>query len=104
MQLYQDIHLNFSNLKVQNLNGRYIANSHILPILNRLPNGFSYEIAGRSERDQPIFAIKAGNGPIKILIWSQMHGNESTCTKALFDFIFNLENLGISSSSFGSRS
>ena len=26
-----------------------------------------------------------------------MHGNESTCTKALFDFIFNLENLGISS-------
>ena len=97
MQLYQDIHLNFSNLKVQNLNGRYIANSHILPILNRLPNGFSYEIAGRSERDQPIFAIKAGNGPIKILIWSQMHGNESTCTKALFDFIFNLENLGISS-------
>ena len=96
MQLYKNIHSNFSDLKVQDLNGRYITNAHILPILNKLPNGFSYEIAGHSERDQPIFAIKAGNGPSKILIWSQMHGNESTSTKALFDFIFNIEYLGIS--------
>ena len=97
MELYQNIHSNFSDRKVQDLNGRYITNVHILPILNRLPNGFSYEIAGYSERDQPIFAVKAGNGPSKILIWSQMHGNESTSTKALFDFIFNIEYLGISS-------
>ena len=97
MEPYQNIHSNFSDRKVQDLNGRYITNSHILPILNRLPNGFSYEIAGHSERDQPIFAVKAGNGPSKILIWSQMHGNESTSTKALFDFIFNIEYLGISS-------
>ena len=97
MELYQNIHSNFSDRKVQDLNGRYITNAHILPILNRLPKGFSYEIAGHSERDQPIFAVKAGNGPSKILIWSQMHGNESTSTKALFDFIFNIEYLGISS-------
>ena len=97
MELYQNIHSNFSDRKVKDLNGRYITNAHILPILNRLPNGFSYEIAGHSELDQPIFAVKAGNGPSKILIWSQMHGNESTSTKALFDFIFNIEYLGISS-------
>ena len=97
MELYQNIHSNFSDRKVQDLNGRYITNAHILPILNRLPKGFSYEIAGHSERDQPIFAVKAGKGPSKILIWSQMHGNESTSTKALFDFIFNIEYLGISS-------
>ena len=97
MELYQNIHSNFSDRKVQDLNGRYITNAHILPILNRLPKGFSYEIAGHSERNQPIFAVKAGNGPSKILIWSQMHGNESTSTKALFDFIFNVEHLGISS-------
>ena len=97
MQLYQDIHSNFSDLKVQDLNGRYITNAHILPILSKLPNGFSYEIVGHSESDQPIFAVKAGSGPHKILIWSQMHGNESTSTKALFDFVFNIEYLGISS-------
>ena len=97
MQLYQNIDSNFSNLKVKDLNGRYVTNVHILPILNRLPNGFSYEIAGYSKRNQPIFVVKAGNGSIKILIWSQMHGNESTSTKALFDFVFNLEYLGISS-------
>ena len=97
MQLYQNIDSNFSNLKVKDLNGRYVTNVHILPILNRLPNGFSYEIAGYSKRNQPIFVVKAGNGSTKILIWSQMHGNESTSTKALFDFVFNLEYLGISS-------
>ena len=97
MELYQNIHSNFSDRKVQDLNGRYITNAHILPILNRLPKSIIYEIAGYSERDQPIFAVKAGNGPSKILIWSQMHGNESTSTKALFDFIFNIEYLGISS-------
>lgn len=96
MELYQNIHSNFSDRKVQDLNGRYISNAHILPILNSLPSGFSYEIAGHSERNQPIFVVKAGNGPSKILIWSQMHGNESTSTKALFDFIFNIEYLGIS--------
>ena len=95
MQLYQNIDSNFSNLKVQDLNGRYVTNAHILPILNRLPNGFSYEIAGHSKRNQPIFAVKAGNGSTKILIWSQMHGNESTSTKALFDFVINLKYLGI---------
>lgn len=98
MQLYQNINSIFSELRVQDLNGRYVTNAHILPILNRLPNGFSYEIAGHSERNQPIYALKAGNGSTKILIWSQMHGNESTSTKALFDFVFNIEYLGISPS------
>ena len=28
-----------------------------------------------------------GNGPKKILIWTQMHGNESTGTKAVIDLI-----------------
>ena len=36
---------------------------------------------------KPIYQINIGSGPIKILMWSQMHGNESTTTKALFDFI-----------------
>ena len=98
MHLYQNINSIFSDLRVQDLNGRYVSNAHILPILNRLPNGFSYEIAGHSKRNQPIYALKAGNGSTKILIWSQMHGNESTSTKALFDFVFNIEYLGISPS------
>src|SRR5690606_8390446 len=31
--------------------------------------------------------LTSGHGPIKILMWSQMHGNESTTTKAVCDLI-----------------
>ena len=34
-----------------------------------------------------IQSVRIGNGPIRILMWSQMHGNESTTTKALLDLI-----------------
>ena len=41
---------------------------------------------GCSELGKNIPVIKIGYGSKNILIWSQMHGNESTTTKALFDF------------------
>ena len=36
---------------------------------------------------QPIYKISVGNGSKRILIWSQMHGNESTGTRAMLDII-----------------
>lgn len=36
-------------------------------------------------RDVPV--VEWGNGPIKILLWSQMHGNEPTATMALIDLL-----------------
>lgn len=42
---------------------------------------------GKSVKDRSIYGIKLGTGKIKILIWSQMHGNESSTTRALFKFI-----------------
>ncbi|MFM1912903.1 MAG: hypothetical protein RIR51_741 [Bacteroidota bacterium] len=50
---------------------------------------------GRSEEGRAIYEIRIGKGPIKICMWSQMHGNEATATMALAD-IFNL--LGTNSS------
>ena len=41
------------------------------------------EIIGNSELGKPIHAIRLGEGPVKILMWSQMHGNESTTTRGL---------------------
>src|SRR5690606_20954135 len=74
------------------LTGRYITNDHIGPLLeieNRRQQVF---IAGESVQGKPIYGYKAGTGKIKILAWSQMHGNESTSTKALFDLFNFLEN------------
>lgn len=73
----------------KNLKGRRILYDDLKPLLQKLSSKFKKEILGYSENNIPIYKISLGTGKIKILIWSQMHGNESTGTKALFDlFIF----------------
>ena len=46
------------------------------------------EELGRSTEERSIFLVSCGRGPTCILLWSQMHGDESTATLALLD-IFN---------------
>ena len=46
---------------------------------------------GTSVRGNVIKSITLGHGAKKILMWSQMHGNESTTTKAILDVINFLE-------------
>lgn len=81
--------MNFNTItekhKEQNLFGRYITNKHIEPILEKLNSDFAVSVIGKSVKEKPIYAVKFGTGKIKIYMWSQMHGNESTTTKALFD-------------------
>lgn len=73
--------------KEQSLSGRYITLEDIVPLLDNLPNYISKEVIGHSVENRPIYSITMGSGPAKILGWSQMHGNESTTTKAIFDII-----------------
>ena len=42
---------------------------------------------GRSIQDRPIRAVSFGSGQTTVLLWSQMHGDESTATMALADII-----------------
>ena len=68
------------------LKGRYVAIKHILPILEDYQELFNVSVAGYSENGVEIPLVSFGQGEKIVLIWSQMHGNESTTTKALFDF------------------
>jgi hypothetical protein len=70
------------------LKGRRILFEDIEPLIKNLSSKYKKEIIGYSENNIPIYKISIGKGPIKVLSWSQMHGNESTGTKALFD-LFN---------------
>lgn len=97
MHTLDDLVSNYNQIKASDLAGRYITNADILPLLNNLSKAFSTEIIGYSEQNHPIYSVSVGKGATKILIWSQMHGNESTCTKALFD-VFNF--LKLTSSSY----
>jgi len=73
--------------KEYSLYHRYITNEHIIPLLNDFRSEYDVKIIGNSVNLEPINSITVGHGPKKILIWSQMHGNESTTTKALFDIL-----------------
>ncbi len=49
---------------------------------------FDIQEITKSYEGREIYLLKIGTGKIKLLFWSQMHGDESTATEALFD-IFN---------------
>ncbi|WP_242673946.1 M14 family zinc carboxypeptidase [Blattabacterium sp. DPU] len=53
--------------------------------MNKYKNICSIIPIGLSIEKRKIFKIKWGIGKTKILIWSQMHGNETTGTKSMFD-------------------
>ena len=76
--------------KENSLYHRYITNKHIAPLLENFTNFLSIETIGESVLKDSIHALKIGNGNKRILMWSQMHGNESTTTKALFDVLNTL--------------
>lgn len=49
------------------------------------PNRFVLERVGDSLENRSINMITVGTGPFRVLLWSQMHGDEPTATAALFD-------------------
>ncbi|WP_299896132.1 M14 family zinc carboxypeptidase [uncultured Aquimarina sp.] len=77
----------FTNYKQSAISGRYIHLEHIKPLIDTISQKAEIEQLGSSENDEPIYLIKIGTGSKKLLFWSQMHGNESTTTKAIFDFL-----------------
>lgn len=42
---------------------------------------------GKSVKGNSLYAFPMGRGKRKVLMWSQMHGNESTTTKAVWDMV-----------------
>jgi len=78
-----DIH---EQIKEQSLTKRRFKHKDIVPLIEKLP--FLVEKIGKSFEERDIFQIKMGSGKTKVLLWSQMHGDEAIATMALFD-IFN---------------
>lgn len=82
-----DLSTLYSRHKQEDLFGRYIPPEKIEPLLLHYKSEFEIKEIGTSEKGRKIHSIKLGSGDFKILMWSQMHGNESTTTKAIFDLI-----------------
>lgn len=84
------IRILFKQYKELQLNNRYITNKHIEPLLRNLQDKLQIDTIGYSVLNNPIYGITIGSGDKRILMWSQMHGNESTTTKAIFDLLNTL--------------
>ena len=55
------------------------------------PDLFQIETVGKSVEGRTIDMVTIGHGPRRVLLWSQMHGDEPTATAALFDIFEYLD-------------
>jgi hypothetical protein len=62
----------------------------IARVAERHPGLFRVDEEGVSAEGRPIPLLLVGNGPTKVLLWSQMHGDEPTATVALLDVLNHL--------------
>lgn len=54
--------------------------------------GVKVDQVGTSNANREIYQIEWGRGPLKVFMWSQMHGDEPTATSALIDMFTVLQN------------
>ena len=53
--------------------------------------GVRVDEVGRSYGNREIYQMEFGKGPLKVFLWSQMHGDEPTATSALIDIFAMLQ-------------
>ena len=66
---------------------RYLSPQKWDLLLKTFPDKLPTSVIGYSVSNQPIYAYTIGKGSNKVLIWSQMHGNESTTTRAYLTYL-----------------
>jgi Predicted carboxypeptidase len=77
---------NYESIKDSSIgHSKIFRHSDLLQVMNKYQDICSIIPIGLSIEKRKIFKMKWGTGKIKILIWSQMHGNETTGTKSMFD-------------------
>ncbi|SEI70847.1 Zinc carboxypeptidase [Myroides marinus] len=84
---YTSLVKNYTNKYVAD---RYVTVENVEPFLMDLNQNFKIEEKGMSVEGRSIKTISWGVGSTRIFMWSQMHGNESTTTKAALDFLLML--------------
>lgn len=81
-----DLFDNYTRYHESKLYGLRITFSDIQALISKLDSSvFKTSIIGYSEEMRPVYRVSIGDGSRKILLWSQMHGDESTATKSIFD-------------------
>lgn len=85
-----------SRYKEATLQNRRFKQGAILPLIEKRKAGKLFKVSdvGKSFEGRNIQMLQAGSGKTKVLLWSQMHGDEPTATMAIFDILNFLEGKG----------
>jgi hypothetical protein len=88
--VWQILYQQYDNFKEERLSHRRFTPSELEELIKELGEDerFTVNKAGESVEGRPIYLVKVGNGAKKVLLWSQMHGDEATATAAIID-LFN---------------
>lgn len=88
--IYQQVYDAYNQYKEEAIQTRRFTHSELEPILLKLREkpGFSVTKLGESIEGRAIYDVSFGKGETQVLLWSQMHGDESTATMAGLD-LFN---------------
>ena len=85
----QDLFDRYESFKEETLRNRRFKHSDLQPLIEELGEveGFTITRLGNSIQGRGISMISVGQGDVDVLLWSQMHGDESTATMAIFDIL-----------------
>ncbi len=84
----------YDKVKERSIFHRRIKHKELQKLLQRKSSLFDVKEVGKSFEGRQIYMLRAGTGTTKVMLWSQMHGNEPTATQALFDIFNFFENPG----------
>lgn len=85
---FEKLNRNYDAIKSPISEVRYLSEPLINKINYEISNRYKISNEGNSVHSRVVSSFEFGQGPFRVLIWSQMHGNESTTTKAVYDLIY----------------
>jgi hypothetical protein len=84
----------FEKYQELSIKDRRFTHADLQPLIQKHSVQFEVNPLGKSVLGKSISSLDWGSGKTKVMLWSQMHGNESTATMALFDLFNFLEGKG----------
>ncbi len=92
-KFYEELNENYKNYKEEGIKQRRFTHDEVMNLIEKQENNSDFTIkkVGESIEGRSLNLLSIGTGEVDVFLWSQMHGDESTATMALFD-IFNFLN------------
>lgn len=91
---------NYGSFRENRLTKRRFSATVWQELITEWSTHFAVRELGKTEEGRPIHEVKWGEGPIQVIAWSQMHGDEATATMALADIFRLLSTSGKPSEDF----